>query len=168
MIKNTSRIHTISKISRSDKSLTKKVRATQNFIKDKMTGRSIHSVACLWKVQKSFFFFKSNDQKNYIFGKLLWKRSKIVIFWVLWLQLFWNFLSNAPKNIPFRSSCIYKMFCSSNIYTLFFAFFQWLSAIYKSIILDILVNLPLVCIYNLYKKGNKNYITRRASRTASR
>ena len=46
---------------------TQKVRATQNFIKDKMTGRSIYYGAFLKQLQKKLKM-KSQEQKNVVFG----------------------------------------------------------------------------------------------------
>ena len=45
----------------------------------------IYSSAFMRKVQKKLKM-KSQDRKNIVFGNLLWKRYKIVLFWIPWLQ----------------------------------------------------------------------------------
>ena len=68
-------------------SLTKKNRATHNFIKDIMTRKVPYFT--LWRIfDKSAkkLKMKSQDLKNFVFDQLLWKCFKNVLFWVLWLQ----------------------------------------------------------------------------------
>ena len=70
---------------------------------------------------------KSRDRKNVVFGKFLWKRSKLCAFYI-----------------------ISGHFVISNF---FFSMVEWnTSAIYKSIILNFSVYLPLVFIYKFYEK----------------
>ena len=47
---------------------------------------------------------KSQDRKNIIFCKLLWKRKKIVLFCVLWLQF--ELLSSSVILLNFRSNLV--------------------------------------------------------------
>ena len=66
-----------------------------------MTGM----VDILWRILKRVqkkFKMKSQVRKILVwFGKFIWKRSKIVLIWVLWLKfyLFSNFLKIAPDDI---------------------------------------------------------------------
>ena len=57
----------------------------QNFIKDKMSGR----VDILWRIFEKIakkLKMKSQERKNVVYGKYIWKHSKIVLYWVLWLK----------------------------------------------------------------------------------
>ena len=65
----------------SRRSSTKKARATQNSIKENVLKGRYTLVHFLEKCKK--LKIMPHEQKNIIFGKLLWKSSQIVFFWVL-------------------------------------------------------------------------------------
>ena len=79
---------------------------------------SIYSSALLQKKWK----MKSKGRKNIVFGKLLWKCAKIVLFWFIWIQFFLMSVYYRPISVyrPFQSFCLYEIFCSSNFYHFFF------------------------------------------------
>ena len=94
---------------------------------------------------------KSQDRKNVVFGKFIWKLSKIVLFWVLWLKFL--FFCNFSK-LHFLVILSFMNFFVAQTSITFFSMFEKLntSTIYKSIILIFSVNLPLVFFYKIYEK----------------
>ena len=91
-------------------SLTKKIRVTQNFIKDKMTRR----VNILWRIFEKIaknLKMKSQERKTSFLVNLSENFPKI---WALLLQ-FCSFLKNAPDYIyPSGHFVLYEIFCCSN------------------------------------------------------
>ena len=119
-------------------SSTPKSRATQNFVKDKITGR----VNIFWRI-----FRKFQKVKN----EVAWTEKPI--FWFIYLKSFkkltFNFFAVSQKT----RTCFFLQFLDKlNI-----------SAIYESIILIFSVNLPLILIYKFCKKRISNPTIRRTS-----
>ena len=94
----------------------------------------------------------SQDRKNIVFDKLLWKCSTNVLF-LGPVTFILTKMRQSKSTLPVISSLMTFFEAQTSIT---FYFLQWLkshiSAIYKLIILIFLVNLPLVFIYKFYMK----------------
>ena len=95
--------------------LTQKVRATQNFIKDKMTGR-VDILWCIFEKIAKKLKMKSQEQKR--FFRLIYLKTfhkSTFLGPVTSILIFFAVFSNAPDYIdPSGHFDFYENFCSSN------------------------------------------------------